>query len=263
MIVFPNAKINIGLNVVEKRQDGYHNLESCFLPIPWKDALEVIQADQFSFTSTGIHIPGDSNIVTEAYDLLKEEYDLPPVAIHLHKNIPIGAGLGGGSADGAFMLKLLNEMFTLDLSQSDLEAFAGRLGSDCPFFIENKAKYVQGTGDIFSTINLDLSGYFLAVVYPDLHIETASAFKGLIPEQPEVNLKALLETIRPEEWRGKVKNDFEKTARPEILEVKEALYTNGAVYASMSGSGSSVYALFTKKPDPNKLGPGSKLISKL
>jgi 4-diphosphocytidyl-2-C-methyl-D-erythritol kinase len=262
MIVFPNAKINIGLNVVEKRQDGYHNLESCFFPIPWKDALEVVQAETFSFSSSGIDIPGEANIVTEAYQLLKSKFDLPPVAIHLHKNIPIGAGLGGGSADGAFMLRLLNELFELSVSQTELKTYAGQLGSDCPFFIDNQPKFVEGTGDIFSEINLDLSRFYLTVVFPDLHIETQSAFKGLVPEKPVVDLKEILEGSAPEAWREVVKNDFEKTARQEILAVKENLYALGAAYASMSGSGSAVYGLFTKKPDIESI-PGSKLIAKL
>ena len=260
MIVFPNAKINIGLNVIEKRQDGYHNLESCFLPIPWKDALEAVEAKEFSFSSSGIPIPGEENIVVQAYNMLNSQFGLPAIAVHLHKNIPIGAGLGGGSADGAFMLKLLNEMFELNLSQQELESYAGQLGSDCPFFIENKAKFVEGTGDIFSEINLELGNYYLAVVYPDLHIETTSAFKGLVPARPAYNLKEKLEHNSPEAWRDVIKNDFELTAKPEILEVKEKLYNNGAVYASMSGSGSSVYGLFTKKPAIESI-PGSKLIS--
>lgn len=262
MIVFPNAKINLGLNVIEKRQDGYHNLESCFLPIPWKDALEVIKADKFNFSSSGIPIPGEGNIVIEAYNKLKQSFDLPAVAIHLHKNIPIGAGLGGGSADGAFMLKLLNELFELSLTNHELESLAGQLGSDCPFFIENRAKFVEGTGDMFSEINIDLSNYYLAVVFPDLHIETNTAFKGLVPAKPNIKLKELLESSAPDTWGVAVKNDFEATAHKEILEIKERLYEHGAVYASMSGSGSSVYGLFTKKPDIETI-PGSKLVSKL
>ena len=261
MIVFPNAKINIGLNVIEKRQDGYHNLESCFVPIPWKDALEVVESNTFSFSSSGLPIPGSGNIVIQAYDLLKERFDLPAVSIHLHKNIPIGAGLGGGSADGAFMLKLLNELFELSLTPKELAAAAGKLGSDCPFFIDNRPKFVEGTGDIFSEISLDLSGHYLALVYPNLHVETKSAFQGLVPEKPRYNLKDTLESRTPGDWPGLVKNDFEKTADAKIITVKEALYQQGAIYASMSGSGSAVYGLFTKKPDIASI-PGSKLISK-
>ena len=172
MIVFPNAKINIGLNVIEKREDGYHNLESCFYPVPWKDALEVVESSILSFSYSGIPIPGDSNIVVKAYELLKQEHDLPPVAIHLHKNIPIGAGLGGGSADGAFMLKLRNEKFNLGLNPQKLRSYAKKLGSDCPFFIDNESSFVEGTGDLFSKISVDLSDLYIALIYPEIHVGT-------------------------------------------------------------------------------------------
>lgn len=262
MIVFPNAKINIGLNVIEKRNDGFHNIESCFFPVPWNDALEVIESEKFSFTNTGIAIPGESNIVIEAYNLLKEKHTLPNIAIHLHKNIPIGAGLGGGSADGAFMLKLINEMFLLNHSKSELEDFASQLGSDCPFFIDNKPKFVEGTGNIFSNIILDLSDLYLALVYPDIHIETKSAYSGLVPYKQDYDLKEVLESTMLSEWQDVVKNDFEKTTAPIVLDLKQILYDSGAIYASMSGSGSAVYGLYTKKPDIDMI-PGSKLVSKL
>lgn len=262
MIVFPNAKINVGLNVIEKREDGFHNIESCFFPVPWKDALEVVESNKFSFTNSGISIPGDGNIVVNAYNLLKEKHNLPNVAIHLHKNIPIGAGLGGGSADGAFMLSLLNTMFELNHSNAELENFAGHLGSDCPFFIDTQPKFVEGTGNIFSDISLDLSGLFLALVYPDIHIETKSAYHGLVPEKPAFDLKEVLEATKPSEWRDVVKNDFEKTTNPAVLEIKKRLYDHGAVYTSMSGSGSTVYGLFTKKPEIESI-PGSKLVCQL
>jgi 4-diphosphocytidyl-2-C-methyl-D-erythritol kinase len=262
MIVFPNAKINIGLNVIEKRDDGFHNIESCFFPVAWKDALEVVESKEFAFSSSGIAIPNDSNIVIDAYNLLKEKHSLPNIAIHLHKGIPIGAGLGGGSADGAFMLKLLNEMFKLNHSQSKLEDYAAQLGSDCPFFIDNEPKFVEGTGNVFSNIALDLSDLYLALVYPDIHIETKSAYHGLVPNKPEYNLKEVLEVTMLSEWQEVVKNDFEKTTDPAVLDLKQKLYDSGAIYASMSGSGSAVYGLYTKKPDIDSI-PGSKLVSKL
>jgi len=262
MIVFPNAKINIGLNVIEKRQDGFHNIESCFFPIPWKDALEVVEAGSFSFSSSGIAIPGTTNIVELAYNLLRDKYNLPPIAVHLHKNIPIGAGLGGGSADGAFMLSLLNQLFKLSLSNEQLKEFAGKLGSDCPFFIDNKPAFVEGTGNIFSSINLDLSGNYLAVNYPDIHVDTASAYKNLVPAKPEFSLKSILEAKALNEWAGLVKNDFEKNADPEIIKVREELYQRGAIYASMSGSGSAVYGIYKKMPDLNNM-PGTISIFKL
>lgn len=262
MVVFPNAKINIGLNVIEKRQDGYHNIESCFFPIPWKDALEVIESERFSFQSTGIPIPGDDNIVIQAYDLLKQKFKLPPISVHLHKNIPIGAGLGGGSADGAFMLNLLNTKFDLNISNAELKELAGQLGSDCPFFIDNEPRFVEGTGNIFSEINIDLGDLYLAVVYPEIHIGTLEAYRGLVPTIPTKNLKEILEKTTPSEWADLVKNDFEQNAGQAVLKIKKEMYDSGALYSSMSGSGSAVYGLFTKKPDISKI-PGSKLISKL
>ena len=193
MIVFPNAKINIGLNVIERRPDGFHNIESCFYPVPWFDALEVIESEKFSFTASGIDIPGDGNICLEAYKLLKKDFQLPAISIHLHKNIPIGAGLGGGSADGAFMLKLLTDKFSLALSTTQLQDYASQLGSDCTFFIENRPMFVEGTGEILSPINIDLKGLYIAIIYPQLHIETNSAYKQLVPSGSTVNLKKVLE----------------------------------------------------------------------
>lgn len=262
MIVFPNAKINIGLNVIEKRKDGYHNLESCFYPIPWKDALEVVEANEFSFNSSGIAIPGDRNIVVSAYELLKQHHDLPAIAIHLHKNIPMGAGLGGGSANGAFMLKLLNEKFSLQLSPQKLRTFAKELGSDCPFFIDNEPRFVEGTGDILSKINLDLSDLHIAIVYPDIHMGTIQAYKKLTPTKPNHILKEVIETTEISTWKGIVNNDFEAGVGQAILELKNQLYEFGALYASMSGSGSAVYGLFTKKPDIDQI-PGYKFVSTL
>ena len=249
MIVFPNAKINLGLNVIEKRQDGFHNIESCFLPVPWYDALEVIGSDELEFNSTGLAIPGKGNICLEAYDLLKEDFDLPNISIHLHKNIPIGAGLGGGSADGAFMLKLLNDKFSLGLNNQELESYAGRLGSDCPFFIENKPRFVEGTGNEFSDIAIDLEGLWIDIIYPEIHIETKSAYSRLVPAKPKVSLQEILENQPIEKWRQLVTNGFEGNARARILKLKEELYSKDAIYASMTGSGSAVYGLFSKRPN--------------
>ena len=248
MIVFPNAKINVGLNVVEKRSDGYHNIESCFLPIPWYDALEIVEAESLSFSSSGIPIPGNTNIVVDAFKLIQKEFDIPAVAIHLHKNIPIGAGLGGGSSDAAFMLKMLNTKFKLALSDGELEQYAAQLGSDCPFFIENKTKFVQGTGNKFSKIRVNLNNYYIAVIYPEIHVSTQQAYAGLIPQKAANDLKKTLEDTPVTAWQGLVKNDFEQTALAEVLAVKEKLLKDGAVYASMSGSGSAVYGLFEEKP---------------
>jgi 4-diphosphocytidyl-2-C-methyl-D-erythritol kinase len=248
MIVFPNAKINIGLNIIEKRPDGFHNIESCFLPVPWFDALEIIEAEKFSFVSSGIDIPGDSNICSKAYELLKSEFALPTISIHLHKNIPLGAGLGGGSADGAFMLKMLNDKFSLAISNEQLQYYASQLGSDCPFFIDNKASFVEGTGNIFSSINVDLKGMFIAIIYPQIHVDTNSAYKNISPMGAGANLKNILEKNSCKDWPKQIANDFEKNADNAIIQLKNKLYTQGALYASMTGSGSAVFGFFTKAP---------------
>jgi 4-diphosphocytidyl-2-C-methyl-D-erythritol kinase len=249
VIVFPNAKINIGLNIVEQRPDGFHNIESCFYPVPWFDALEVIEAEKFSFATSGIDVPGDGNICIKAYELLKQDFDLPPVSIHLHKNIPIGAGLGGGSADGAFMLKLLNDKFSLALSTKQLQDYASQVGSDCPFFIDNKLCFVEGTGDIFSPINIELQGLYIVIIYPQKHIDTISAYKNITPSGSTANLKNILETNPVKDWPEQVTNDFENSADNEILQLKDMLYVQGALYASMTGSGSAVFGLFSDVPE--------------
>lgn len=248
MIVFPNAKINIGLNVIEKRPDGFHNIESCFYPVPWFDALEIIEAEEFSFISSGIDIPGSGNICLNAYELLKSNFDLPAVRIHLHKNIPIGAGLGGGSSDGAFMLKLLNDKFELALSTSQLQNYASQLGSDCPFFIDNNAMFVEGSGDILSPINIDLKGLYIAIIHPQVHAETKSAYHNITPSNTTIDLKNILETNQMEDWPNQITNDFEKNVDGVVHQLKDQLYAHGAIYASMTGSGSAVYGLFTDTP---------------
>ena len=249
MIVFPNAKINLGLNVIEKRQNGFHNIESCFLPVPWYDALEVIESNELEFNSTGIDIPGQGNICLEAYDLLKTDFHLSNISIHLHKNIPIGAGLGGGSADGAFMLKLLNDKFSLGLNNQQLESYASRLGSDCPFFIENEPRFVEGTGNKFSDLPIDLDGLWISIIYPEIHIETKSSYSGLVPAKPKVSLQETLEKQPIENWRNSVINDFEASADTRILNLKEEFYNKGAICSSMTGRGSAVYGLFSERPN--------------
>ena len=249
MIVYPNAKINIGLNVLEKRADGYHEISSVFYPVKeLVDILEIIPGEDFSFSSSGIAIPGNSNICAKAYDLLKADFDIENVQIHLHKQIPIGAGLGGGSADGAFTLKALNELFDLKLSNTELEKYALQLGADCPFFIENTQKYVTGKGEKMNEIDLDLSAYELKFIFPELHISTAEAYGGVILKNPETNLLYLMS--KPiENWKGEVKNDFEISAfekYPELEKMKEKLYADGAIYASMTGSGSVLYGVVLK-----------------
>lgn len=252
MITFPNAKINLGLNIVEKRPDGYHNLETLFYPVPIEDALEVNVLNagdaKFRLHQAGLQIEGEAenNLVVKAYKLLDEKFNLPPVDIHLFKHIPSGAGLGGGSSDAAYMLKLLNDKFGLQLSQEVLEEYAACLGADCAFFIRNAPTYAEGIGNIFSPISLSLEGYKIIVVKPDIFVSTREAFAQIKPHRPEVPLKEIVK--RPvEEWKEHMQNDFEESVFPQfpaISEIKEELYREGAVYAAMSGSGSSVFGLF-------------------
>ena len=249
MVVFPNAKINLGLNILSKREDGYHDISSCFLPIGWRDILEAIPSEAFEFASSGLDIPGetDSNLCVKAYELMSQRHDVPPVKMHLHKVIPMGAGLGGGSADGAFALKLLNELFEIGLSEKQLESYAGELGADCPFFIQNQPKLVTGTGDVLVDLDFDLPEFRVLVVFPNLHVNTGEAFKQIVPEEPVKNISTVL-TEPIETWKENLLNDFEKPVFeqfPEIEDIKKRLYDMGAVYASMSGSGSAVYGLFS------------------
>lgn len=262
MIAFPNAKINIGLNIISRREDGYHNLSSCFLPIDWKDALEIVPAKSFEFRTSGLDIPGneESNLCVRAYHLLKEDYNISPVHIHLHKVLPMGAGLGGGSADGAFALRLLNDLFELEISQSQLETYAKSLGADCPFFVENKPKLVSGIGEILKPVSLDLSDYSIMVVFPGIHVSTRTAFEGIKPRQPIYDLDDMLRKA-PDQWQGVITNDFEETVfavHPEIGQLKEKLLKLGAVYASMTGTGSAVYGIFGSNADLSKMGLGFK-----
>ena len=256
MICYPNAKINIGLNVVEKRQDGYHNLETIFYPIPLCDALEVVHyedgATPYTFDNTGIEVDAkpEDNICIKALNLIKKKYEVPAIQIHLHKQIPFGAGLGGGSADGAFMLNLINKELKLNISQMELHEMAAQLGADCAFFINNKAAYATGIGDQLKTVNLDLSGYYIALIKPPVHVSTPEAYSGIVPKPSKESLVDLIH-LPVEQWKHHIKNDFEKsvfTNHPEIGKIKMDLYEAGALYASMSGSGSSVFGLFTEEP---------------
>lgn len=253
MILFPNAKINIGLNIIEKRPDNYHNIESVFFPIPLCDVLEVVEAKETTLHLSGIPIDGDSNdnLIMKAYRLMKDEYDLPPVEIHLEKIIPFGAGIGGGSADAAFTLKALNELFKLNLNSGHLKQKAAKIGADCSFFIDNTPSYVTGIGEILEPIELNLKGKFLVLVKPDDHISTKEAYANIHPQRPEVSIKEIIH--RPiNEWRGNILNDFEASVfpqHPKVADIKEKLYKLGADYASMTGSGSSVFGLFPEEVD--------------
>lgn len=248
MLAFANAKINLGLNVTEKRPDGYHNLETVFYPARIVDVIEITDAAKTTCQIRGIDIPGETadNLCLKTYHLLKKDFDLPPVQITLLKNIPVGAGLGGGSADAAFLIKLLNDKFNLELSIEKMEDYARVLGADCAFFIQNKAAYADGRGDQFSLLNIDLSSYYLVLVKPPVHVSTADAFGGLKPALPQQNLRELIK-LPVSEWKDHLKNDFEETIflkYPQISKIKEELYHAGATFALMSGSGSSVFAIF-------------------
>lgn len=264
MIVFPNAKINIGLHVTEKRPDGFHNIETIFSPVPDKpgedgrfcDVLEVIpsssgEQDAIQVSGNTEEIPDQDNLVMKALQLLREKYPVPPVNIHLHKKIPSGAGLGGGSSDAAFMLKSVNDLFKLNISSGDLETMASHLGADCAFFIRNKPMLARGKGNDFSPVSLDLKGYWVAIVVPPYHIGTAEAYRNIQPRQPQKNIQDIVQK-QPDQWQNHLVNDFEANAfilHPEINEIKVALYEKGALYASMSGSGSAVYGIFRQQPE--------------
>jgi len=248
MLTFANAKINLGLNITEKRPDGYHNLETIFYPARVYDTVEITYAGETSCVIRGIDIPGEvtDNICLQAYDLLQSDFDLPAQQITLLKNIPVGAGLGGGSADAAFLIKLVNKKFDLGLTENAMEDYARQLGADCAFFIRNQPVYAQGRGDQFSAVGTDLSSKFLVLVKPPVHVSTADAFGGLRPSTPVNPLKELIQ-LPVSEWRGTIKNDFEDTIflkYPEISQIKQDLYHAGATFALMSGSGSSVFAIF-------------------
>ncbi len=258
MVTFPNAKINLGLDVVAKRPDGYHNLETIFYPVPLQDILEITvtekeDAPAFTFKMHNAVFEGDNNdnLVVKAYKILAADHKLPKVEMSLYKNIPTGAGLGGGSADAAFALKMLNEIACLNLSDEQLEAYAARIGADCAFFIKNTPAYATGIGNILSPTVCSISGYHLVLVKPDIHISTKEAYSLVTPAAAETPLTEIA-ALPVEEWKGKMKNDFEKSVfanHPQMEKIKEELYNMGAVYASMSGSGSAFFGLFTEQQD--------------
>jgi len=252
MISFPNAKINLGLHITSKRKDGYHEIETCMVPIPLYDALEMILDNKSNWNSSGLPIPGDpkDNLILKAEKLIKKDFQgLPNLTIHLHKNIPMGAGLGGGSADGAFALKLMNNLFDLHLDDFFLEEYAAQLGSDCPFFIENTPKIARGRGEILEPVNLSLTGNYLILVNPGIHVGTKEAYAGVRPGPPKVKLEEVL--ADKSRWKAELVNDFEPSIfknHPAIAAIKEKMYSEGAFYAAMSGSGSSVFGLFEEQP---------------
>ncbi|CDA96255.1 4-diphosphocytidyl-2-C-methyl-D-erythritol kinase [Prevotella sp. CAG:1320] len=263
MIVFPCAKINLGLNIVSNRDDGYHNLETVFYPVPLYDALEIKYMDP-KFPSdvpcdlkvTGIDLDCDEqwNLVIRAYNLLAEDYELPRVHAHLMKRIPTGAGLGGGSSDGAYMIRLLDERFRLNIGIAEMERYAARLGADCAFFITAEPMYATGIGNILAPVDDSigfLKGLYLAIVKPGISVSTVEAYRQIKPKKPA---KCCLDIVRQpiETWREELTNDFEPpvfAAHPELGDIKKKLYDMGAIFAQMSGSGSAIYGIFKEAPE--------------
>lgn len=250
MLAFANAKINLGLLLTEKRTDGYHNLQTVFYPVKLYDVVELVDATHTNCVIKGIDIPGsaDDNICLKAFKTLKADFNLPNQQIVLLKNIPVGAGLGGGSADAAFLIKLVNEKFKLGLTIAQLQDYARALGADCAFFIENKPSYAYAKGDEFEEIEIDLSAHFMVLVKPAIHVSTAAAYQNVKVKQPSTSLKDLIH-LPLSRWRGQILNDFEESVfekYPQIDEIKTKLYAAGATFALMSGSGSSVFAIFEK-----------------
>jgi len=253
MICFPNSKINLGLYVTGKRDDGFHRIESIFYPVPFLDVLEIIPSAKFSFETEGISVTEnpEDNLAVKAYWLMQKEFDLPPVNMFLLKNIPSGAGLGGGSSDASSCLKLLNDVFKLNLSLGQLTEYALQLGSDCPFFIANYPCYVFGRGEMMEAVNLNLTGIYVVIICSGIHINTGEAFRSLTSFSTlKVPVPHLIHRDRPF-WKESLQNNFEPYAFekfPVLKEIKEELYKEGAFYASMSGTGSSIFGLFEKKP---------------
>lgn len=275
MIVFPNCKINLGLNILQRRSDGYHDLETVFYPIRITDILEIIEnrhpelsSRGMPFTLSGLPIAEMPayNLCSKAYKLLKKDFPkLPLIQMHLHKCIPLSAGLGGGSADAAFTLKLLNEKFKLNLTIQQLMDYADELGSDCPFFILNKPCFATGRGELLEEISIDLSAYKFVIVNPGIHIVTGNSFIKIKPSLPEKSIKDIIATP-VENWKYELQNDFEKLAfsqHREIVDIKDQLYSAGATYSSMSGSGSTVYGIFSKEKEPKLSFPDHYFLKEL
>jgi 4-diphosphocytidyl-2-C-methyl-D-erythritol kinase len=259
MITFPACKINIGLHIISKRNDGFHSIESVFYPIAWSDVLEIIPNEKtqqgVDFRSTGIRLygPKEKNLCLKAYRLLSEKYELPPVKMHLHKVIPVGAGLGGGSSDAASTLMMLDKIFKLGASETELESMAAEIGSDCPFFIRNKPVIASAKGNVLNPVNLKLKNLFIVLVKPRAHVNTTEAYANVKPAKPKIALSELIQ--RPiTEWKDLIQNDFEFSIfekYPGIKNIKNKMYKLGAIYASMSGSGSSVYGIFESEKNLN------------
>lgn len=255
MIDFPNCKINLGLNITEKRTDGFHNIETVFYPVNWCDALEIIEggdnAIEIIQSGLSVNVNAEENIVFKAWKALTFDHKIPNIKVYLHKVLPMGAGLGGGSSDAAFFLKMANNKFNLGLSTVKLIEIAKTLGADCAFFIENKPVFGVGKGDEFSSVMVDLSNYHILVVYPSINSNTKNAYEGVKPAKPARSVKEIIENEPIHNWKNTLFNDFEKSIfqkYPEIEILKVSMYKTGAIYASLSGSGSAVFGIFKEKP---------------
>ncbi len=258
MLVFPNCKINLGLNVINKRLDGFHNLKTVFYPINWFDALEVIEDDciknGFNFSQSGlnINVPIENNLIYKSWQLINNKTKLPAIKVNLVKRIPLGAGLGGGSSNAAYFITLINSKFDLGLSSDEMCQLASQIGSDCAFFINNKPVFAEGKGDEFSSININLNRYFILLVFPGIYSNTKDAFDHLVYKTPTIELKTIIEKMPLDEWKNNLVNDFEQSVflkYPKIKELKKLFYSEGAIYSSMSGSGSCVFGIFEQKPN--------------
>lgn len=257
MLVFPNAKINLGLHIVSKRSDGFHNIETVFYPVSWCDALEVIENTEssleFEFSQSGLTIEGkaENNLLYKTWQAVREIKALPAIKVHLHKTIPMGAGLGGGSSDAAYFIKALNDKFELHLTPEQSLKIASVIGSDCAFFLTNRAAFACGKGDELRAVEINLNRYYILLVYPGIHSNTAQAYAGITPQSSPYNLSEHL-TKRPvKEWKDFLKNDFEAglfQRHPELSDIKAKLYKQGALYAGMSGSGSCLFGIFETEP---------------
>lgn len=250
MVNFPSCKINLGLHILMKRQDGYHEVATPMIALPLNDVLEVTLSHEDEFVTTGLPIPGDGNLCLDALQLMRKHFPIPSVRIHLHKNIPMGGGLGGGSSNAASVLVSLNDLFQLNCSVEVLENFAAQLGSDCAFFIKGGAQLCIGRGEILAPLSLSLAGYWIVLINNGTHVSTKTAFSKVQPMANRPNLPELL-SLPISEWKNHVVNDFEASvfaAVPELAVIKDALYDKGAVYASMSGSGATMYGIFKERP---------------
>lgn len=261
MLAISNCKINIGLNIIGKRADGFHDIETVFYPVEWCDLIEVterslLEKDNFSYTNglalkmTGLEIDGNenNNLCLRAFQLLRKDFQLPDVVMHLHKLIPMGAGLGGGSSNAAHTLRLLNVVFKLNLTPEQLKKYAAQLGSDCSFFIENKPCFAQGKGELIERLNINLAGKHITIIKPDIHVSTADAYATIIPSASKKLKELILQPIQ--NWKNAVVNDFEESVfkkHPALAIIKQQLYDSGCVYASMSGSGSAIYGISDEK----------------